>query len=264
MPCEALKAYIFDLDGVIYRGDELQPGAAETVNALRSRGERVYFLTNNSTQSRSQYADKLTKLGIPARPDEIMTSAYAAALYLRQVKPDGRRVYVVGESGLKEELEQTGAEVVEEPDGLPIDFVVAGLDRQFNYEKLFNAQQAIYRGAEFVATNRDPTFPLEEGLLCPGGGAIVAAIETATGVEPRLIGKPETYSLEMVMTLAGAEPAQTVIIGDRLDTDILVGRKAGAHTILVLTGVATEEEAHDAPDEMKPERIIRSLKDLRL
>jgi 4-nitrophenyl phosphatase len=259
---EAFKAYIFDLDGVIYRGDELQLGAAETIQTLRSRGDKVHFLTNNSTQSRQQYADKLTRLGVSADPEDVMTSAYATALYLREKTPGECRAYVVGESGLREELESVGVEVVDELDGRPIHFVVAGLDREFSYRKLFNAQQAILRGAEFVATNCDPTFPLEEGLISPGGGTMVAAIQTATAVAPRVIGKPETYSLEKVMALVGATTEETLIIGDRLDTDILVGRKAGVHTALVLTGVTTEEEARNAPEEMKPDWIIRTLAEL--
>ena len=262
MVCEAFRAYIFDLDGVIYRGEEPQSGAAEIIQTLRSRGEQVYFLTNNSTQSRSQYAEKLTRLGVPARPEDVMTSAYATALYIREHKPGNCRAYVVGESGLKQELRSEGIEVVEEPNGKPIDFVVAGLDREFNYAKLFNAQQAILKGAIFVATNRDPTFPLEEGLLCPGGGTMVAAIQTATGVDPQVIGKPDTYSVKKVMDMAGATPEETVVIGDRLDTDVWGGKRAGARTVLVLTGVTTEAEARNAPEEMKPDWIIRSLAEL--
>jgi 4-nitrophenyl phosphatase len=260
--CEAFRAYIFDLDGVIYRGEELQPGAAEVIQTLRSRGEKVYFLTNNSTQSRSQYADKLTRLGVPAQPRDVMTSAYATALYLHETKPGDCRAYVVGEAGLKQELRSEGIEVVEEPNGKPIDFVVAGLDREFDYSKLFNAQQAIFQGAIFVATNCDPTFPLEEGLLSPGGGTMVAAIQTATDTPPLVIGKPEIYSVRKVMDLAGATPEESIVIGDRLDTDVWGGKRAGARTALVLTGVTTEEQARNAPDEMKPDWIIRSLAEL--
>lgn len=261
MVCEAFRAYIFDLDGVIYRGEELQPGAAEVIDTLRSRS-KVYFLTNNSTQSRNQYADKLTRLGVPTQLRDVMTSAYATALYLRDTKPGDCRAYVVGESGLKQELRSEGIEVVEEPNGKPIDFVVAGLDREFNYAKLFNAQQAIYQGAVFVATNCDPTFPLEEGLLSPGGGTMVAAIKTATDTEPRVVGKPEIYSVQKVMDLAGATPEESLVIGDRLDTDILGGKRAGAKTALVLTGVTNEEQARNAPEEMKPDWIIQSLAEL--
>ena len=257
-----LKTYIFDLDGVIYRGEELQPGAAETVEALRSRGAKVYFLTNNSTLSRKQYADKLTRLGIGAHPNQVMTSAYATALYLRERSREGGAAYVVGESGIRTELRGVGVDIVERTDGRSVDFVVVGLDRRFNYRKLCDAQQAILRGAEFIATNRDPTYPLEGGTLIPGGGSIVSAIQTASGSAPVLIGKPETYSLEKTMALAGDRPDETVIVGDRLDTDILGGNRVGAHTVLVLTGVTSAEEAAAAPPEMKPDRIIHSLTEL--
>lgn len=262
MAGEAIKTYVFDLDGVIYRGDEPQPFAAETLETLRSQGRAVYFLTNNSTQSRQQYTEKLARLGIPTEPEYVMTSAYATALYLRGKSPNGSCVYVVGEDGLKQELRDVGLDAVDSLDGRRIDFVVAGLDREFDYRKLFEAQQAIFRGAEFVATNCDPTFPLEGGLISPGGGSIIMAIQTAGGVEPRVIGKPETYSLEKVMELAKSTPGETVMIGDRLDTDIWVGNRAGTHTVLVLTGVSSEEEALNAPAEMKPERIIRTLDEL--
>jgi len=258
----ALRTYIFDLDGVIYRGDELQAGAAETIRTLLSRSKRVYFLTNNSTLSRRDYARKLTRLGIPTGPDVIMTSAYAAALYLKEQEPRGCTAYVVGESGIRDELRAVGVHVVSRLDNGAADFVVVGLDRRFNYRKLLEAQQAILGGAEFIATNGDPTFPLEEGLIAPGGGSIVSAIQTATGVEARVIGKPQTYSLEKIMALAGTRPDESIIIGDRLDTDIGLGKKAGAHTALVLTGVTTEDEARNAPPEMKPDRIIRSLLEL--
>ncbi|MDO8684309.1 MAG: phosphoglycolate/pyridoxal phosphate family phosphatase [Armatimonadota bacterium] len=262
MAGEEIKAYIFDLDGVIYRGDELQPSAAETIQTLRSQGRKVYFLTNNSTQSRRQYSDKLTRLGIPTEPHEVMTSAYATALYLKERKSTDGRAYVVGECGLKEELRESGICIAESLNGRKIDFVVVGLDRQFDYQKLYDAQQAIFGGAEFVATNCDPTYPLEGGTLSPGGGSMVSAVATASGVKPFVVGKPHTYSLEIIMSLAEAKPEETVIIGDRLDTDIWVGKRAGTHTVLVLTGVTTEEEAYNAPDEMKPERIIYSLREL--
>lgn len=259
---KALRTYIFDLDGVIYRGDEIQPGAAETIQTLRLRSEKVYFLTNNSTLSRRDYAHKLTRLGIPTQPADVMTSAYAAAIYLKEQKPQGCAAYVVGESGIRDELRAVGVRIVNRLDNRTVDFVVVGLDRRFNYRKLLEAQQAIFRGAEFVATNRDPTFPLEKGLMTPGGGSMVSAIQTAAGVEPRVIGKPQTYSLEKIMAMAGTQPDETVVIGDRLDTDIRLGKKAGAHTALVLTGVTTEQDARNAPPEMKPDRIIRSLLEL--
>lgn len=251
--------YIFDLDGVIYRGNEPQPEASETVARLRSNGDLVFFLTNNSTQTRQQYSDKLAEMCIPAPPDDIMTSGFATALYLAETGGCGKRAYVVGEEGVCEELNALGIRVVEEK---PADYVVVGLDRHFTYEKLLRAQQAILHGAEFFATNRDVTYPLEEGLVIPGGGSIVAAIEAASGTIPRLIGKPEIYSVRMILEKAGARPEEAVVVGDRLDTDILAGRRAGAHTVLVLSGVSTRKDAESAPPEMRPDVIIERLGEL--
>lgn len=253
------QTYIFDLDGVIYRGNEPQPDAIETVARLRSSGDSVFFLTNNSTQTRQQYADKLTGMGIPTIPDDIMTSACAAALYLAETGGRGKRAYVVGEEGIREELKAVGIQVVEQE---PADYVVVGIDRLFTYQKLLNAQQAILHGAQFIATNRDVTYPLEEGRVIPGGGSIVAAVEAATGKTPILIGKPEIYSVKMVLEKAGSRPEDAVVIGDRLDTDILAGRRAGTRTVLVLTGVSTREDAESAPLEMRPDRVIERLGEL--
>lgn len=254
-----LRVYIFDLDGVIYRGDEPQPHAKEVVQELRTTGRKVYFLTNNSTRTREQYCEKLINLGIPADINDVITSAYATALYLRELAPDGAAVYVIGEEGVYVELARAGMRTVDVVNGEKIDFVVVGLDRQFTYEKLNLAQQAIRRGAKFIATNADTTFPLEEGVLSPGNGSLVAAIKAATDVEPFVIGKPEPYSLLKCLELADAKPEEAAIIGDRLDTDILGGRRAGLQTFLVLTGVATRAEAENAPPQMKPHRIIDDL-----
>jgi 4-nitrophenyl phosphatase len=256
------QTYVFDLDGVIYRGDEPQPHASETVRELKRRGRRVFFLTNNSSQSREDYQVKLAGMGISARRDDIMTSAHATALYLLENAEPGERVYVVGEAGLARELDAAGIDVVRDGYSGEVEYVVVGLDRRFNYDKLVRAQQAILAGAKFVATNRDATFPMEGGALMPGGGAIVSAIETASGVRPVLIGKPETYALQKLLELAGSAPGSAVIVGDRLDTDILVGNRLGMHTVLVLTGVSDARAAAAVAPEMKPGRVIADLIDL--
>jgi len=140
----------------------------------------------------------------------------------------------------------------------PVDFVVVGLDRGFDYQKLLKAQRAILSGAEFLATNPDPTFPTEEGLI-PGAGSIVAAVERATGRRPKVIGKPEPFMLELALRLSGARREECVVVGDRLDTDILAGNRAGMITVLVLTGVTTEEEARRAEGELRPKFVIPNL-----
>ena len=247
-PRDTRLTYVFDLDGVIYRGTEPQPHAQEVVQSLRESGHFVRFFTNNAAMSRDDYVTKLTAMGIPVSLDEIMTSSYATGLYFAERGAIGKTVYRIGEDGMARELTAAGMHVIcadEEPDA-KIDFVVVGLDRDFNYRKLARAMRAIRDGAEFIATNRDATFPVESGDLLPGGGSLVAALVTAVGREPVLIGKPETYAMQKVLDQTGARPDQTIVVGDRLDTDIEAGNRIGAWTVLVLTGVTSREQAEAA------------------
>jgi phosphoglycolate/pyridoxal phosphate phosphatase family enzyme len=259
-----LRLVILDLDGVIYRGNQPLPGAVESVAWLRERGHQVYFLTNNSTLSRSQYARRLKGMGIPAREEEIMTSAYATARYLAREKErrNGARVLVVGEQGLEEELRAAELEVVRELGDGGVDFVVVGMDRGFGYQQLHDAQQAILRGAEFIATNRDATYPVENGGVMPGGGSIVAAIAAASGKEPLLIGKPERPTVEAILEASGAAANEALIVGDRLDTDIALGRRVGLWTALVLTGVSSREEAELTAPALRPHWVLQGVKEL--
>ncbi len=253
---------IFDLDGVIYRGDEPMPFAVETVQRLRDAGVMVRFLTNNSALTRQAYVRRLAGMGILSCEEDFMTSAYATALYLQSQGAEGRRVFIVGEEGIHEELRRIGMVVVTDPEEEGADYVVAGIDRDFTYDKLRRAHYAIQHGAQFIATNRDATYPAARGRIVPGGGALVAAIQTCTGVEPLVIGKPNTYSMELLLRQAGVPADEAVLVGDRLDTDVLVGKRAGLHTVLVLTGVTNEEALAEAPPEMLPERVIRTLAEL--
>ncbi len=264
VPSQSPLTYVFDLDGVVYRGLELQPQAREVILALRSRGHNVRFYTNNSSTSRAAYVLKLETLGIPTPIDHIMTSAYAAALYFIEINAVGKTVFRIGERGMKEELEAVGMRVIagdEEPDAR-IDFVVVGIDREFTYAKLARAQDAILSGAQFIATNADATYPLEGGRLVPGAGCLVAAVETATSTQPFLIGKPETYAFNKILEITNTPPDRAVMVGDRLDTDIQMGNRAGAGTVLVLTGVTSRGEAERAAGDLKPDIIIDTLADL--
>lgn len=261
------SVYIFDLDGVLYLGDTAIPYAADAVRRLQDAGKQIYFLTNNSGKTRAEYRKKLADVnGLDVPESAIFTSAYATALYLKQRGAAGRSVFVIGEPGLAAELSASGGLVpVTEPDSADvhdIDYVVVGIDRQFTYDKLRFAHAAITRGhAQFIATNRDATFPMETGEI-PGGGSLVASLATATGREPVTIGKPETHAYEAILDAAGVTAADSVMVGDRLDTDIAVGRRAGAGTVLVLTGVTSEEKAQAAPPEWRPDRIIGDLREL--
>lgn len=259
--------YVFDLDGVMYLGDTPIPYATDAVTKLLGAGVKVYFLTNNSGKTRASYCEKLASVnGLTVPEESIFTSAYATALILRARGAAGKRVFVIGESGLGSELaDVAGVDVVTAADSVPeesIDYVVAGIDRKFTYDKLRFAHGAITRGhAEFYATNRDATFPMEVGEI-PGGGSLVAALATATGIEPITIGKPETHAYEAILSVAGIRAEESVMVGDRLDTDIAVGRRAGASTILVLTGVTNRAQAQSAPDDLRPDRILNDLREL--
>jgi len=254
--------YIFDLDGVIYRGDTPQPFAAETVSRIKQDGAAVFFLTNNASQTREMFAGKLGRMGIDAAPAEVMTSSYATGLWFAEHGHLGKRVMVVGEQGCFDILHEAGMHVFAPDDTRDVDFVVVGIDRQFSYHKLNCAQQAILRGATFLATNRDPTYPQEDGVS-PGGGSIVAAVATASGQEPITIGKPETYTIQKVLEITRTDRDDAVMIGDRLDTDILVGNRAGIHTTLVLGGVCTRQEGEEAQGDLRPEVIIENLSELK-
>jgi phosphoglycolate/pyridoxal phosphate phosphatase family enzyme len=253
---------IFDLDGVVYLGDTPIPGAIESLHRLARAGHQLYFLTNNSTRSRRNYADKLTAMGFPTSPEQVMTSAYATGLYLRSIGAEGKSVYVVGESGLREEMALAGLRVVDLDDLSPADYVVAGLDRQLTYAKLSRAHYEItLNGATFVATNRDATYPMETGEI-PGGGAMVAPIEYSTGVHGFTVGKPEPHTWLRILELAGAERSGALMVGDRPETDIMGANIVGIHTALVLTGVARLADLEHLPAEQQPGFVLADLTEL--
>ena len=263
-PCQDSLTYVFDLDGVIYRGAEPQPHAKETVLALRSRGHIVRFFTNNSSLSREAYSTRLAGFGIPTPVDEIMTSAYATALYLIENNAAGKTVYQIGQEGVTHELEAVGMNVVRNGDDphARIDYVVVGIDREFSYDKLARAQSAILAGAKFVATNEDLTYPTEGGGIVPGNGCLVAAVRAATSVEPFVVGKPHDYALVKILDMTNTPRERAYIIGDNLATDIAAGNRAGIHSVLVLTGLTSREQAQSATGEMKPEIVIETLEEL--
>jgi 4-nitrophenyl phosphatase len=251
-----VRGLLIDLDGVVLTGREALPGAASFLAEARRRGLPFLLVTNNSTTSPTHVAERLRSMGIEAEPREILTSAEVAAAYLRATDSAGARVLVIGEDGLREALVGQGLELVE--DETAADWVVAGLDRAFDYRKLKAATRAILGGASFLATNTDALLPVEEGEVQPGAGSIVAAISAATGAEPVVAGKPEPAlfrrGLERLGNLA---PSEAAMIGDRLDTDVDGGRRAGLRTILVLTGVSNADDVANAPH--PPDAVVPSL-----
>ncbi|MEW6328703.1 MAG: HAD-IIA family hydrolase [Candidatus Micrarchaeota archaeon] len=252
------RIFVFDLDGVLYVGSRAVPGTGELVRALRAKNKKIYFLTNNATRTRQQYADKLNSLGIEANTGEVMTSAYGAAMYLRDKYTRGR-VFIIGEEGLKSELGMAGFEIMAGVDGERVDFVVVGLDRGFDYEKLRVALTALQNGARFVATNEDATIPLEEGFY-PGAGAMVCALKACSKKSPEIvIGKPNTFLLERIAREAGVKAGEVVCIGDRPESDIVAANRFGALSILVLTGVAKKEDAKKLRGKEKPKLVVESV-----
>jgi phosphoglycolate/pyridoxal phosphate phosphatase family enzyme len=257
------RVVVFDMDGVIWSMDDPIPHATGAVERCEAVGCAVYFLTNNSSKSRQAYADKLGAFGIPARLDRIVTSAQATAWRLSAEGCAGRSAVIIGEAGLRSELEAVGIRVVEYAEGDRVDYVVVGWDRGLTYDKLAQAHGAIVRGgATFIATNRDVTYPFSEGRTMPGGGSLVAAVAASTGVEPITIGKPEPYTLETILAYERAAPEDCLVVGDRLDTDIAIAARVGAHSALVLTGVSTAEEAASLDARWRPTYVWDDLRSL--
>jgi len=251
-----ISAFIIDMDGVLYRGSTMVPGAAEFIAFLREQGKKFLLLTNNSSRTPVQYVEKLARMGIEIDEGRIFTSAQATALYLRQKAKPGTRVYVIGMDGIREALTAEGFVLSEDS---KVDFVVVGMDTTVTYEKLKKAALAIRAGAKFIGTNPDKTLPTEEGLV-PGNGAILAAIQTATDVEPLIIGKPQKPIFEIALARLQSRPEETAVIGDRLETDILGGLQAGLKTILVLSG-ATDKDLLES-SEVQPDWVFESVKEL--
>jgi len=231
---------LIDMDGVLYRGDVPLPRLPEFVAFLRRRPIPFALVTNNSTRTPQQYADKLARMGVEIEPAEVLTSGQATARYLARSYPPGTRVHVFGMDSLREAVMEEGFVLADKD----VAVVIASMDRDLNYEKLKRASLLIRRGALFVATNLDPTQPTDEGLL-PGTGSMIAALRIASETEPVAIGKPEPTMFQLAMQAMDAQPQTTAVLGDRVDTDLVGGRQAGCRTIGVLSGSSgrTEMEA---------------------
>jgi len=251
-------AYFIDMDGVIWIGDRVIENAVRAVNILHEKG-KILFLTNNSTKSRSSYVKALFNAGIRwASEEDVVSSGYATALYLKRHYGRGK-AYVIGEEGLVEELVSQGFEIASSEDcWKKVDFVIVGMDRKFSYEKLWSAMTAVRNGALYIATNLDPTFPTERGLA-PGAGSMVSAVSTGAGREPDVvIGKPSRVMFEVAMEIAGTSNA--LVIGDRLDTDVKGAKSAGLRSLLVLTGVTKLDDLDKS--EVKPDYILNNLAEI--
>ncbi|CCI41256.1 unnamed protein product [Albugo candida] len=270
---DEMDCFLLDCDGVLWRGDEAIPGASEAVRTLQNLKKKVVFVTNNSTKNRQSILKKLAN-GIKAVKEDIISSSFATAYHLEKIVKLSGKVYVVGESGLVEDLENAGFECLGMKDGLKHEFpkpfsvdtdikaVVVGLDRNISYYKLAYASTCVRTipNCLFIATNLDPTYPVDDAFL-PGGGSVVKFMETAVGRPPdAVIGKPSQDFLKRIVELYSLQTAKTCMIGDRLSTDIEFGRLGGLQTLLVLSGVTAKSELESTlPSEQIPQYYASSI-----
>lgn len=249
----AIRNLILDMDGVLYRLNTPIYGGSEFLSYLRRTGRRFILVTNNSTLTPEQYADKLDRMGIHVDAAQILTSGEATAMYLSHLSPPGTRVYVVGENGIRVALHKRGFVLTDDVD---VAYVVCGLDRQLTYDKLATASLAVRAGARFIATNPDRVLPTEQGLL-PGARAIYSVIQVATDTMPTVIGKPEPAMLELALSMLATQARDTAIIGDSLETDIRGGRTLGLKTVLLMSGVTSAQ--HLQQSELQPDLVYRDI-----
>ena len=249
-----MHGYLIDMDGVIYRGGELIPGAEQFVQGLRAAGIPFRFLTNNSQRTRRDVVTKLERLGIDVEEEHIFTCAMATARYLAHQKPGGT-AYVIGEGGLLMALHRNGYSIVEKDP----DYVVVGEGRTLTFEMMEAALQMILGGAMLVATNPDPTCPTQHGTR-PGCGAIVAMLEAAAGVKAFSVGKPSPIMMRAARKELGLTTDQTIVIGDTMETDILGGVQSGFRSVLVLTGGTQRDDLRQFA--FRPDLIVNSIADL--
>lgn len=246
--------FLIDMDGVLYRGSELIPGAERFVAELRARDIPFRFLTNNSQRTRRDVVAKLVRMGLDVEDEHVFTSAMATARFLAEQKPGGT-AFVIGEGGLLTALHQNGYAVVDHDP----DYVVVGEGRTFNLELVEAAVRMIFGGAKLIATNLDPNCPTSTGTR-PGCGAFVALLETATGTKAFSVGKPSPVMMRAARKELGLTTDQTIMIGDTMETDILGGVQLGFHTVLVLSGGT---RAEDLPKfAYRPETVVPSLAEL--
>jgi len=248
--------YLLDLDGTVYLGDQALPGVPEAVARLRARGARVLFLSNKPLDPPEAYAHKLARLGIPASPNDVLSSPTVLAERLRREAPRAR-CFVIGEGVVRSALRRAGLELVGEP---PADYVVVSWDRQFHYRQLAQALACLEGGARLVATNPDRTCPVPGGQL-PDAGSILAAVEAASGRQCAwFAGKPSREMIDAALRRLGLEAGQCLMVGDRLETDIAMGVVAGMDTALVLTGIARPGDMAGSP--YQPTYVLGSAAEL--
>lgn len=251
------QGYIFDLDGTIYLGESAIPGAVETIAKLRERGCGVVFLSNKPLHPREVYAEKLTRLGIPTSSDDVINSSLVLAQYLVREMPNAT-IFVIGEQPLIDEMAAAGLAISDNPKD--IDVVIASFDRTFDYRKLDIGYQALRLGARFFATNADRTCPVEGGEI-PDAAAVIGALEGCSARKVELVaGKPSPMIVAVTLERLGLKAEDCLMVGDRLETDMLMGNKSGISTALVLTGVAQRDDI--AHSQARPDFVLESVADI--
>ncbi|XP_044481600.1 phosphoglycolate phosphatase 1A, chloroplastic-like [Mangifera indica] len=277
---DSVETFIFDCDGVIWKGDKLIDGVPETLDMLRAKGKRLVFITNNSTKSRKQYGKKFETLGLSVSEEEIFASSFAAAAYLKSIDfPKDKKVYVIGEDGILKELElagyqylggpEDGAKKIELKPGFLLEHdkdvgaVVVGFDRYFNYYKIQYGTLCVREnpGCLFIATNRDAVTHLTDAQEWAGGGSMVGAIAGSCQREPLVVGKPSTFMMDYLANKFGISKSQICMVGDRLDTDILFGQNGGCKTLLVLSGVTSLSMLQSPSNSIQPDFYTNKISD---
>ncbi len=255
---DQFDGFLVDLDGVVWIGRELVPGAIEALTALIEGGKEIVFVTNNPARAASTYAERLRAAGVPAADERVVAAgAVTAKLAVEQVGTAGN-AFVIGAPGFKDTVTQAGLKLLDGEAGREASAVLVSGHRDFNYEELLTATRALQNGAALFATSRDPTLPMPDGAW-PGTGAVLAAVETASGATAEIGGKPERHLFEQARALIG-EAERVAMIGDRLASDIEGGRRAGLATVLVLSGACSRTEAEAAVP--PPDHVLDDLSGL--
>ena len=261
-----IRALIIDMDGVLWHGTQAMPGLVEFFQTLNELDICYILATNNASLTPEQYVLKLANMGVTVTQKQILTSGMATALYLSErVNPKETRVFVVGEEGATQPLLELGFTLTglyevdnsDKPEQKGADIVVCGKDETLTWAKLATASLNIRAGASFIGTNADTTLPTEHGIT-HGNGAILAALQVATGVTPTIIGKPEPIIYQQALSLLGVSPEQTVALGDRLETDILGAVRTGIRSIMVLTGISSEADLQDS--DYQPTWVMKDIR----
>lgn len=239
---DSIRSLILDMDGVLWRDNSPIGNLPRIFARIRERGWKFVFATNNGTKTPEEYVQKLAGFGVDVEPRQVLTSALGTAQLLQGRIPDGAPVFVVGGNGIKTALRDRGYEILSVDKAESARALVMGIDREINFDKMREAALLARRGIPFFATNPDKTFPTPRGEI-PGAGAWISVIVTATGVEPVYAGKPHPFLMEMALERLGTKKEETLVVGDRLETDIAAGQAVGCPTALVLSGVSAREQA---------------------